>query len=138
MPIYVSLVNWTEQGIKNFPDTIRRAEEFSRFVQGHGGKVRESLWTVGEYDLVQLSEFTNDEKAFAAFLRLESAGNVRTRTMRAFNAKEMEAIIQTTRLAFGWNTAAGAERAAGCDRAGASARRISDGLPGGWLRPRLN
>jgi uncharacterized protein with GYD domain len=93
MPIYVSLVNWTEQGIKNFPDTIRRAEEFSRFVQGHGGKVRESLWTVGEYDLVQLSEFTNDEKAFAAFLRLESAGNVRTRTMRAFNAKEMEAII---------------------------------------------
>ena len=39
MPIYVSLVNWTEQGIKTFPDTIERAEEFSRFVQGHGGKV---------------------------------------------------------------------------------------------------
>jgi uncharacterized protein with GYD domain len=96
MPTYVALVNWTEQGIKNFPDTIRRAEEFSRYVRGFGGKVRESLWIVGEYDLVQLCEFANDEKAFAAFLWLESAGNVRTRTMRAFNVNEMEAIIHST------------------------------------------
>jgi uncharacterized protein with GYD domain len=96
MPTYVALVNWTEQGIKNFPDTIRRAEEFSRWVQGSGGRVRESLWTVGEYDLVQLSEFTSDEKALAAFLRLGSAGNVRTRTLRAFTAKEMDAIINLT------------------------------------------
>ena len=44
MSTYVSLVNWTEQGIKNFPDTIRRADEFSRFVQGYGGKVRDVLW----------------------------------------------------------------------------------------------
>ena len=93
MSTYVSLVNWTEQGIKNFPDTVRRAEEFSRFVQGSGGKVRELLWTVGEYNVVILSEFSDDEKAFAAFLRLGSAGNVRSRTLRAFTAAEMKAII---------------------------------------------
>ncbi len=96
MSTYVSLVNRTEQGIKNFPDTIRRADEFSRYVQGYGGKVREVLWTVGEYDLVQISEFANDEKAFAAFLRLGSAGNVRSRTLRAFNSKEMDGIINLT------------------------------------------
>jgi uncharacterized protein with GYD domain len=96
MPTYVSLVNWTEQGIKTFPDTIRRAAEFSRFVQGSGGKVRESLWTIGEYDLVQISEFSDDQKAFAAVLRLGSAGNVRTRTLRAYTAKEMDAIIHAT------------------------------------------
>jgi uncharacterized protein with GYD domain len=78
MPTYVSLVNWTEQGIKNLPDTIRRAEEFSRWVTGSGGKVRELLWTVGEYDLVHVSEFASDEKATAAFLRLAAAGNVRS------------------------------------------------------------
>ena len=55
MSTYVSLVNWTEQGIKNFPDTIRRADEFTRFVQGYGGKVREVLWTVGEYNVVHSS-----------------------------------------------------------------------------------
>jgi len=78
MPSYVSLVNWTELGIKNFPDTVRRAEEFSRWVTGSGGKVRELLWTVGEYDVVHVSEFASDEKASAAFLRLASAGNVRS------------------------------------------------------------
>jgi uncharacterized protein with GYD domain len=93
MPTYVSLVNWTDQGIKTFPDTIRRAEEFSRFVQGHGGKVDQVLWTIGEYDLVHVSEFASDEKALAAFLRLGSAGNVRSRTLRAFTAAEMNAII---------------------------------------------
>jgi uncharacterized protein with GYD domain len=93
MPAYVSLVNWTEWGVKNFPDTIRRAEEFSRWVQGSGGKVREVLWTLGEYDLVHVSEFASDEKATAAFLRLASAGNVRSRTLRAFTAAEMKDII---------------------------------------------
>ena len=96
MSTYVSLVNWTEQGIKNFPDTIRRAEEFSRFVQGSGGKVRELLWTVGEYNAVILSEFADDEKAHAAILRLGSAGNTRSRTQRAFTAAEMKAIINLT------------------------------------------
>ena len=96
MSTYVSLVNWTEQGIKNFPDTIRRADEFSRFVQGSGGKVRELVWTVGEYDVIILSEFASDEKATAAFLLLASAGNVRSRTLRAYTAAEMKDIINLT------------------------------------------
>ena len=54
------------------------------------------LWTFGEYNLVSISEFANDEKAVAAFLLLGSAGNVRTRTLRAFNSKEMDAIINLT------------------------------------------
>ena len=96
MPTYVSLVNWTERGIKTFPNTISRAEEFSQLVQGSGGKVRELLWTLGEYDVVHVSEFANDEKAVAAFLLLGSAGNVRTRTLRAFTAAEMQAILNLT------------------------------------------
>ncbi len=64
--------------------------------QGYGGKVREVLWTVGEYDVLILSEFANDEKAFAAFLRLGSAGNIRSRTLRAFTGAEMDAIINLT------------------------------------------
>jgi len=96
MSTYVSLVTWTEQGLKTFPDTIRRAEEFSRWVQGHGGKVRELLWTVGEYDAVILSEFADDEKAAAAFLLLGSAGNIRSRMLRAFTAEEMKNVIGGT------------------------------------------
>ena len=28
MPTYVALVNWTDHGIKNFRDTVRRAEDY--------------------------------------------------------------------------------------------------------------
>ncbi|MGD0928782.1 MAG: GYD domain-containing protein [Streptosporangiaceae bacterium] len=98
MPTYVSLINWTEQGIKNVPNTIKRAEEFSRSVQRAGGTVRELLWTVGEYDLVHVVEFPDDESAVAALLRLGSAGNIHSHTLRAFNAAEMDAVIDRTGL----------------------------------------
>lgn len=96
MATYVSLVSWTEQGIKNFPDTIKRAREFTRRVERAGGMVREVLWSFGEYNLVHISHFATDEAAAAAFLLLESAGNVRVRTLRVFDVSEMENIIHLT------------------------------------------
>jgi uncharacterized protein with GYD domain len=33
MPTYVSLVNWTEQGVKNFRDTVRRGEDVRGLVE---------------------------------------------------------------------------------------------------------
>jgi uncharacterized protein with GYD domain len=96
MTTYVSLINWTEQGIKNFRETTQRAEDFSRLVEGSGGRVRELLWTVGEYDLVCIAEFPDDEAGVAALLRVGSAGNIRSSTLRAFNAEEMAGIIRRT------------------------------------------
>jgi len=93
MSSYVSLINWTEQGARNFRDTVKRAEDFSRLVEAVGGTVRELLWTVGEYDIVHVAEFPDDESGVATLLQLGSAGNIRSRTLRAFNATEMAAII---------------------------------------------
>jgi uncharacterized protein with GYD domain len=96
MTTYVSLINWTEQGIKNFRDTTQRAEDFSKLVEGSGGRVRELLWTVGEYDLVCIVEFPDDETGVAALLQVGSTGNIRSNTLRAFNAAEMQSIIRRT------------------------------------------
>jgi uncharacterized protein with GYD domain len=52
MSTYVSLVHWTEQGIKNYKDATRRAEDFSKLVESLGGRLREALYTVGEYDIL--------------------------------------------------------------------------------------
>ena len=65
MTTYVSLINWTEQGIKNFRDTTQRADEFSKLVQSSGGRVRELLWTVGEYDIVCVADFPDEEAGVA-------------------------------------------------------------------------
>lgn len=58
----MSLINWTEQGIKNFRDTTERAEDFSRLVENAGGKIHELVWTVGQYDLVCIAEFPDEER----------------------------------------------------------------------------
>jgi uncharacterized protein with GYD domain len=96
MPIYVSLINWTDQGIKDFRDTTKRAQAFTSLVEKSGGKVHQLLWTVGEYDIVSVVEFPEDESGVAALLQVGALGNIRTNTLRAFTAQEMDGIIART------------------------------------------
>lgn len=96
MPTYVSLIHWTEQGIKNYKDTTKRLEDFTKLAESEGGRVREALYTVGEYDIVVVTEFPDDETATATLLQVGSLGSVRTNTMRAFTADEMGGIIGRT------------------------------------------
>jgi uncharacterized protein with GYD domain len=93
MPTYVSLINWTDQGIKNFKDTTKRAKDFSDAVDKAGGHVREILWTVGEYDIVAVIDLPDDETLTASLLQVGAMGNIRTRTMRAFDAQQMAEVI---------------------------------------------
>jgi uncharacterized protein with GYD domain len=96
MPTYVSLIHWTEHGIKNYKDTGKRLEDFTKLAESKGGRVREALYTVGEYDVVTVTEFPDDETATAVLLQVGSLGSVRTNTMRAFTAEEMGGIISRT------------------------------------------
>ena len=56
MPTFVSLVNWTDQGIKTYRDSVRRAEDYRGLVEKHGGQVRQLVWTLGEYDIVVVTD----------------------------------------------------------------------------------
>ena len=94
MPTYVSLLNLTEQGIKNFRDTTQRAQDFTNVVEKAGGHVNEILWTVGEYDLVAVLDVPDAETLTATLLQLGEKGNVHTKTMQAFTAQQMDGIIQ--------------------------------------------
>ncbi|GLY22878.1 GYD domain-containing protein [Micromonospora sp. NBRC 101691] len=96
MPTYVALLNWTDQGIRGYKDTAKRAEAFAAATQKLGAKLLNIYWTVGSYDLVAVVEASDDETAAAALLQLGGAGNVRTATLRAFGQEEMERIIAKT------------------------------------------
>ena len=93
MRSYVILANWTDQGVKNSRDTLKRAEAFRALIESRGGKLREHLYTLGEYDIVMVTEFPNDDTAAAAVLVLAALGNIRAKTMRAFTDGETAAII---------------------------------------------
>ena len=51
---------------------------------------------LGEYDLVGVMDFPDDETATATLLRVGSLGSIRSNTMRAFSADEMTTIIGKT------------------------------------------
>jgi uncharacterized protein with GYD domain len=97
MPIYVVLGNWTDQGTKDFGGAVERANGFRQLVEQAGGRVRELVWTMGEYDFVIVAEGPDDETAATLLLRVGAAGNVRSKTMRAFDADEMSDIIARAR-----------------------------------------
>ncbi|MCX4786436.1 MULTISPECIES: GYD domain-containing protein [unclassified Streptomyces] len=93
MPTYVTLLSWTDQGVRNYKDTAKRAEDFGAAVQKLGAKLLSIYWTVGPYDLVAIVEAPDDETATAALLQLGGVGNVHSTTLRAFGPEEMERII---------------------------------------------
>src|SRR5918997_2167073 len=89
MPTYVSLLNWTDQGIRNVRDTVQRYERSQQLQDKHGVRLQQIYWTVGPYDLVAIAEAPDEESITAFFLELASAGNLRTTTLRAYDRDEM-------------------------------------------------
>ncbi len=94
MPTYVALLNWTDQGIRNFRDTLERSDRAAEVAQKHGGRIEQIYWTVGPYDLVAILEAPDDESATAFLLETGSAGNVRSTTLRAYDREEMSGILE--------------------------------------------
>lgn len=94
MPTYITLVNWTDQGIKNVKDTVRRLDTGAEVAQKFGVTMTQAYWTVGPYDMVSVLEAPDDESATAYLLEVCSAGNIRTTTLRAYNHEEMSSILQ--------------------------------------------
>ena len=93
MPTYVSLLNWTDQGVKKFKDTVERAKEAEEAMAKLGVTFKDIYWTVGPYDIVAVVEAADEESATAALLAVASQGNIRSTTLRAFNRDEMARVI---------------------------------------------
>jgi len=93
MTTFITLLNFTDQGIRNVKDSPSRADAFKSMAEKSGIQVKGIYWTVGNYDLVTILEAPNDEVATTLLLSVGSLGNVRTQTLRAFSAEEMSNII---------------------------------------------
>ena len=93
MANYVVLINFTDQGIRTATESVKRAKKSTSTFEKFGARKIAQYWTIGQYDLVIVLEAPNDEAATKACLAVGMLGNVRTVTMRAFTADEMEGII---------------------------------------------
>src|SRR5919109_4549433 len=93
MARYVTLIDFTQQGIASFKDTVDRYEAAQQQFEQLGVRFVDVYWTLGEHDIVSVLEAPDDETATAALLAVGSQGNIRTKTMRAFSRDEMRAVI---------------------------------------------
>jgi len=95
MPRYVALVSFTEQGVRDIKNSLKRADRFKKLAAKHKVKVREIHWTIGKYDIVVIFDAPSDAAMSALTLENASLGNVRTETLRAYTREEFAAILKT-------------------------------------------
>ena len=93
MAKYICLLNWTDQGAKNFKESPSRLDAAKQLAQKNGCKFEQLFLTMGIYDLVAILD-APDQQAIAKFvLGVGSTGNVRTVTLPAFAEAEYRSLI---------------------------------------------
>jgi uncharacterized protein with GYD domain len=93
MATYVTLGNFTHQGIQHVEDTTKRADAFKGAAKKAGCTVKEIYWTQGQFDTVMIMDAPDEASATAVLMSLGKLGNVRTQTLRAFTAAELAPIL---------------------------------------------
>ena len=93
MATFIVLITETQKGEQHIQESVARALNFKEMAKDFNVTVTEQYWCLGECDGVLIFDAPDDETAAALLQSLTSKGAVRTRTMRAFSADEMKAIV---------------------------------------------
>ena len=93
MAKYVLLLNWTGDGIravKESPGRLDKAREVARSV---GGQLEQFYMLMGEYDMLVVLDAPNDDAVAKFVLKVAMAGNIRTKTLKAFTEDQYRGIL---------------------------------------------
>jgi uncharacterized protein with GYD domain len=94
MPTYITLVRWTDQGIRNVKESADRYDDFKKMAEKMGCTPKGIYLVTGRYDLVLVMEGPDDVTASKVSLAVGARGAVRTETLRAFTEDEYRKIIK--------------------------------------------
>ncbi len=94
MPTYVTLINFTDQGIRNVKDTANRGSAYKKLATQLGCTIKEIYWTQGQYDVVSIVDAPDEASATALTMSVGKLGYIRTQTLRAFTAAELAPIME--------------------------------------------
>ena len=93
MARYVVLFDWTDQGVRNAKDTVQRVGQARAAWERRNVRIEALYWTLGDHDIVGVIDAPDDATLASSLLQLAGSGNVRTKTLRAFDEGEMQAIL---------------------------------------------
>ena len=90
---YLVLLTYTGQGMRTIKQSPQRAKAWRQQIEGAGITVVAQIWTAGAYDGALILQSDNEQKILSALSQLASLGNVRTQSLRAFDAEEFAKIV---------------------------------------------
>jgi uncharacterized protein with GYD domain len=93
MPTYISLLNFTQQGIEKIKESPARLDRARQVFKEMGAELKSFHLVMGRYDAVVISEAPNDETVGKLVLMIGAQGNIRTETLRAFTEDEYRKMI---------------------------------------------
>ena len=93
MATFISLINWTDQGVRNLKESPARIEAFKSLCAEQGAEVKSLHATMGDYDFITIIDAPNADVMAKVVLMVGSLGNVRTKTLPAFEASHFADMI---------------------------------------------
>ena len=95
MPAYVTLFNFTDQGIRNVKETPSRGKAAAEAAKNMGARFIGIWWLLGQYDGIVIVEAPDDETVTRLLLATGIQGNVRSMTMRAYSEEEIARLVES-------------------------------------------
>ena len=93
MATFISLINYTDQGIANVKDSPKRLDMAREGLEAMGVTIKEFYLTMGDYDAVTIIDAPDGATAARALLAIGAQGNVSTTTLQAFGEDEFRNIV---------------------------------------------
>lgn len=93
MATYITLANYTAQGIANIKESPARLDAAREQLAALGVSIREFYLTMGSYDIVTVVEAPDQTSAAKALIALGAQGNISTTTLAAFTEDEFRALL---------------------------------------------
>ena len=93
MPTYMTLIQYTQQGIRSIKDSPIRLDTAKTLYKSLGAEIKSFYLAMGRQDVIVVSEAPDDETATKLILTIGSGGAIRTETFRVFTEDEYRKLI---------------------------------------------
>ncbi len=93
MATFITLGNYTAQGIANIKDSPDRIDAAREQLAALNVEIKEFYLTMGEYDIVTVVEAPDNKTAVKALIALGVQGNITTTTLAALTEHEFRTLI---------------------------------------------
>jgi uncharacterized protein with GYD domain len=95
MSTYISLASWTDLGVREIKNSPQRLDSSKAIAKQCNGEIVHFYMTMGECDMVIVSEFPDDASMALFSLHLSRGGAVRLKTLKTFTEPAYREIMRS-------------------------------------------